>query len=126
VSVVRGPYATFAAAPGTSTLDAPSSLLRPLLDADILITAGGQTALEAAAAGTPCVALALAADQGKQVELLAKTGVAVAATHESLAAALGDLRGERERSTLAESAQNAIDGLGAPRVAAAIALQVEQ
>ncbi|MDP9223602.1 MAG: hypothetical protein M3P18_07045, partial [Actinomycetota bacterium] len=57
VALVRGPHATVTADAGVNTIDAPDSLLEPLLASDLVVTGGGQTMLEAAAAGTPSIAL---------------------------------------------------------------------
>jgi len=74
MALVRGPQAAFAMPEGIESIDAPDSLLEPLLAADLVISAGGQTMLEAAACGTPCVALALVDNQRRQALRLAALG----------------------------------------------------
>ena len=121
VALVRGPQASFPTPAGIESIDAPDSLLEPLLKADIVISAGGQTMLEAAACGTPCVALAVVENQRQQVLRLAAlnavrpvyppdvTGAVAAAR-----ALAGDVvaRGE-----LSRNGQRVVDGYGALRVA---------
>src|SRR5579862_4436870 len=59
VKLVCGPHSDFDSTAGVEILVAPPSLLEPLLAADLVVSAAGQTMLEAAAAGTPCIALPL-------------------------------------------------------------------
>jgi UDP-2,4-diacetamido-2,4,6-trideoxy-beta-L-altropyranose hydrolase len=122
VAVVRGPHARFAPPPGAEVLEAPPSLREPLLAADAVVTAAGQTGLEAAAAGTPAVAVPLAANQRAQAAALAAAGAAVAVEHPAAAAAaLAALAAGRDlRAALARAGQAAVDGRGAARIAAAI------
>jgi UDP-2,4-diacetamido-2,4,6-trideoxy-beta-L-altropyranose hydrolase len=122
VTMVRGPHAsTVAAPPAIEILDSPDSLLEPLLAVDLAVTAGGQTMLEAAAAGTPCVALLLVENQRRQAARLAGLGAvrlvdppdvtAVAATVREL------VRDADARPALSRESQRAVDGYGALRVA---------
>ena len=60
---MRGPYATFEPPAGVELVDAPPSLLAELLAADVVVTAAGQSALEAAATGAATVAVPLAPNQ---------------------------------------------------------------
>ena len=73
VALVRGPHGRLDPPDGW-THRFPDSLLVPLLQADIAVTAGGQTMLEAAAIGTPCVAVPLVENQTRQASLLAQIG----------------------------------------------------
>jgi spore coat polysaccharide biosynthesis predicted glycosyltransferase SpsG len=125
VAVVRGPHATADPPRGIEAIEAPNSLLEPLLAADLVISAGGQTMLEAVAVGTPCVALPLVENQRAQVALALRRGAvrvvdqpdadAVA----SAATALALDHGARE--ALSTAGQRAVDGYGALRVAFEIA-----
>jgi UDP-2,4-diacetamido-2,4,6-trideoxy-beta-L-altropyranose hydrolase len=125
VTLVRGPHASVDAPAGIETLDAPESLLWPLLSADMVITAGGQTMLEAAAAGTPAVASPLVDNQRRQALRLAEVGAVrlvkdpdpgeVAATVSELAC------DSAARDALSRHGQQAVDGFGALRVAFQIA-----
>jgi spore coat polysaccharide biosynthesis predicted glycosyltransferase SpsG len=128
VSLVRGPDAHRPAPEGVSTLAAPESLLKALLHADLVITAGGQTMLEAAACGVPCVALALVDNQRAQVALLAGKGAlrSIDAANEAVAV-VGELMADRAtRQRLASVGQATVDGYGAFRIAFAIDKLTEQ
>jgi len=117
VALVRGPYAAFDAPAGVELIDAPPVLLEHLLAADVVITAAGQTALEAAATGAATVAIPFVDNQRRQAARLAEAGAAVAAEpHEAVAAARS-----LDREALAQAGQAAIDGYGALRIAFAIA-----
>jgi UDP-2,4-diacetamido-2,4,6-trideoxy-beta-L-altropyranose hydrolase len=122
VAVVQGPYATVGAPSGVETIAAPRSLLVPLLEADLVVSAGGQTA----AAGTPCVALPLVENQRAQTDVLAGLGaVRVVDPPEPSAAASAAVALARDpdaRRALSEAGQRAVDGYGALRVAFEIAL----
>lgn len=129
VTLVSGPGAQTTSSEGVQTLHTPTSLFRPLVDADLVVTAAGQTMLEAAAAGTPCVAVVLAANQRGQARRLNEMGAvrvvdppdpeAAANAARALAADAG-LRRE-----LSRAGQEAVDGFGALRVAFQIAVLSE-
>lgn len=123
VVLVRGPYA-----PQTDIFDgirvvsAPHSLFDLLVDADIVVSAAGQTMLEALAVGTPCVALVTADNQVRQAnELRAAGAVTIAGSVERAAAASRSLAADLERRhEQVWAGQCAIDGRGAMRAAAAV------
>lgn len=126
VSLVRGPYATASPPAGVRVIDSPESLIWPLLNADIVITAGGQTMLEAAATGAACVAMPLVDNQAPQVAALAHQDAVVVATirdADRLAVLLADDTEQRHR--LATRAQETIDGYGALRVAFRLAERLQ-
>ena len=120
VTLVRGPYAP-PAPPGVSALEAPESLFEPLLAADLVVGAAGQTILEAVATGAPSVALPLVDNQLRQARVLADEQavclVEAATVEAAVEAALGLSVDGAARHRLAERAQAAIDGFGALRVA---------
>jgi spore coat polysaccharide biosynthesis predicted glycosyltransferase SpsG len=130
VSLVRGPYATGPAPTGVEELVTPESLAEPLLQSDLAVTAGGQTMLEAAASGTPCVALPLVDNQRGQVATLSKRGAVRAVdpvTVTSVTAAVLELVEDfPTRRRLASAAQKAVDGDGALRIASEIAKLVRE
>src|SRR5690348_16590671 len=74
IALVPGPHSTVDRPEKATTIDAAGSLLEPLLTADLVISAAGQTMLEAAATGTPCVALPLVDNQRGQSTRLAEAG----------------------------------------------------
>jgi spore coat polysaccharide biosynthesis predicted glycosyltransferase SpsG len=124
VTLVRGPFARGDHPAGVSLLDAPDSLHGALVDTDLVVTAGGQTMLEAAAVGTPTIAVVAADNQRQQATRLADLGAVrllelpageLAQTMRELDAA------PHVRRRLARHAQAAIDGRGAHRVAERIA-----
>jgi UDP-2,4-diacetamido-2,4,6-trideoxy-beta-L-altropyranose hydrolase len=125
VAMVRGPYSAGDVPLEVETIDSPESLLEPLLSADIAVTAGGQTMLEAAAAGTPCIALPLVDNQRPQLELLGSLGavrvVDPPSATEVVAAAEALTQDRDTRRTLSRAGQQAVDGYGALRVAFEIA-----
>lgn len=122
VALVRGPHAVSPAPADVRVLEAPETLLQPLLEADLVITAGGQTLLEAAATGAPTVAVPLVENQRRHAESLARAGAAALATVDDVAKRVGVLSDDRAaRAALAEGAQRTVDGYGALRVAFAIA-----
>jgi len=124
VTLVRGPYGTGGAPSGIELLEAPDSLHDALRDADIIVSTGGQTLLEAAALGTPAIAVVAVENQRAQATQLAELGAVrlLELPGEGLPALLRELDASAEaRASLARNAQAAVDGRGAQRVAARIA-----
>ena len=113
VALVRGPYAAFEAPEGVELVDAPPSLLAELLAADVVVTAAGQTALEAACTGAATVAVPMAPNQRPNARALTAAGAAQTAEPGDEVAAVGSL----DRLALATAAQRAVDGFGALRIA---------
>lgn len=102
-------------------LVAPASLVEPLSEAGLVITAGGQTLLEALSRGRPTIVVVLAENQRAQAELAARVGAAVLVDPpepRAVAEAVGDLaRDPHRRAHLAKTARELVDGQGARRVA---------
>jgi spore coat polysaccharide biosynthesis predicted glycosyltransferase SpsG len=121
VALVRGPYATFDAPPGVELIDAPPSLLPHLLAADVVITAAGQTSLEAVATGAATIAIPMVDNQRRNAEALRGAGAArVVELGEEIS-----LEG-LDREALAVNGQHAVDGYGALRIAYRIAALAAQ
>jgi spore coat polysaccharide biosynthesis predicted glycosyltransferase SpsG len=118
VAVLRGPYATGELPDGIVAVEHPPTLLGELLGADLIVTAGGQTLLEAAATGTPAIAVVLAEDQRTQAEAVASAGAAMLAEPgPGVSEAAGELAASvGTRAALARRGQELIDGYGALRV----------
>ena len=119
VTLVRGPHAPAPQIDGIEVLEAPDSLYEHQLSADLVICGGGQTMLEAAACGTPCLTLVLAENQREQALSLGASGGVVLvdpATVEGVLAATRDLD-PAFRHELSRRAQDAVDGYGALRIA---------
>jgi spore coat polysaccharide biosynthesis predicted glycosyltransferase SpsG len=117
VAVLRGPFSRLTAPPGTRVLDAQPSLRPLLLDADLVLSAAGQTALEAAACGTPAVLVALDAFQAAQGARLAHAGAARLVEAGDVARTIHAL----DRAAMAAAGPAVVDCRGALRVAQAIA-----
>ena len=100
------------------TIEGPASLLDALLEADLVVTAGGQTMLEALAAGAPCVAVCLVENQRRQTERLASEGAIHLAEREGVGAEVAALAGDAERRRdLVRKGRELVDGFGALRIA---------
>ena len=131
VTLVWGPHAGPLAAPeGVVVLAAPNSLVDALLSTDVVVTAGGQTMLEAVAAGTPCTAIPLVENQRPQVARLAglqAVRVIDPPDPNDVARAVIEVsRDATARRDLSRRSQSAIDGYGALRVAFRIGQLVRQ
>jgi spore coat polysaccharide biosynthesis predicted glycosyltransferase SpsG len=123
VTLVLGPYATEEPPGGVTVVRAPGRMADVLQAADVVVTAAGQTMLEALCAGTPTVALAGADNQRAQLMLATDAGAACGAATPDEAAAratalLDDVAGRR---ALAAAGRTLVDGFGALRVAGRIA-----
>jgi spore coat polysaccharide biosynthesis predicted glycosyltransferase SpsG len=120
VALVRAPLARFDAPPGVELVDAPASLLHEFLAADVVVTAAGQTSLEAVATGAATVALPLVDNQRANAAELERAGAALVVTPEAVPAAIASLDTAR-REALARAGQAAVDGYGALRIAFRVA-----
>jgi spore coat polysaccharide biosynthesis predicted glycosyltransferase SpsG len=127
VVVVEGPLAVVRSPlrGRVRTVSAPASLLELLRDAGLVITAAGQTLLEALACGKPTIALITAENQRRQAEIVAAAGAAILVDPPEVpkvaGAAAGLAADPATRDRLSHAAQRVVDGYGALRVAFAIA-----
>ncbi len=122
VRLVVGPWGMQAHDPLVTPVHAPDGLVFELLDADLVVTAGGVTMIEACCLGRPIVAFAIASNQTAAVAGAAHAGAVLAADASSAADVAARLaRDAGLRSRLGEAARNLVDGQGAARVASAIA-----
>jgi UDP-2,4-diacetamido-2,4,6-trideoxy-beta-L-altropyranose hydrolase len=136
-SVALGPFATPTAeltetiegAAGRASLVVGAASLLPLQrDADLAVSAGGQTLYELLRLGVPTIALHTADNQAPAVERLAEEGIVrgglaarAPAPYEKVTDLLEHLAADRQaREALAEAGPRLVDGGGARRVAAAI------
>ncbi|HEV3228207.1 MAG TPA: glycosyltransferase [Solirubrobacteraceae bacterium] len=120
VVLVVGPYAHPDAPSGVELVVAPASLLAEMMRADLVVSAAGQTMLEATAVGTPCVALVLFDNQQRNATLLEGLGAVrvVRSVGPELARALRELAENTEaRRQMSQHGQAAVDGYGAHRIA---------
>jgi len=120
VALVRGPHAPPPfSVDGVELLEAPDSLLEQQLAADLVISGGGQTMLEAAACGTPCLTLVLAENQRGQAFRLESSGAVVVVDPPDIDRIVAAIRGldASARQELSRRGQLAVDGEGARRIA---------
>jgi len=108
---------------GLTVLPLRGSLADELERIDVLVCAGGQTALEAAAWGVPMVLMAIADNQRANVEQLRWSGAALVAQDAAGAAALVRTLVEdaAARDAMSRAGRAAVDSRGAARIAAIIA-----
>ncbi|HEY8585083.1 MAG TPA: glycosyltransferase [Capillimicrobium sp.] len=118
IGLVRGAAAPPVAVPGVETVRGSLDLSEELAAADLVVSGAGQTAMEAAALGRPCVAVVLVDNQRAQAAALADAGAAVVVEPGEAVSATVSLAAERaERAALGARAAATIDGQGARRVA---------
>jgi spore coat polysaccharide biosynthesis predicted glycosyltransferase SpsG len=106
----------------------PPDVRTLLLEADVAVSAAGQTLFELAWAGCPAVAIAIADNQQANLAgfeacgtVVALDGPDTAGFPERLAQAVADLLADGEaRRAMADAGQRLVDGRGARRVAAAV------
>jgi spore coat polysaccharide biosynthesis predicted glycosyltransferase SpsG len=110
-------------------ISSPLTVCDLMLEADLAISAAGQTLYELASAGCPTIGVAIADNQRGQLKALAEAGVLLMAGDATgnsdivinIGRLLEPLLSDFEaRTTLASAAQRTIDGQGACRVAEAI------
>lgn len=124
VGLLRGPYAGGVVPAGVEVVSAAADTAALLRGADIVVTAGGQTLLEAAACGTPAVVVPSADNQLGNAARVREAGAArvlpssAEGLSEALRALASDAGGRRD---MAARGQAAVDGRGAHRVAERIA-----
>jgi UDP-2,4-diacetamido-2,4,6-trideoxy-beta-L-altropyranose hydrolase len=124
---VVGPWGRGSDDARVSPVHAPEGLGPELAAADVVVTAGGVTMLEACCLGRPTVAFSIAAGQGRALAGAAHVGAVVAvdvAAAADVAARLA--RDVDARRRLATSARVLVDGQGSARVAAIIAGMARQ
>ena len=108
--------------------DAPCSLCDLMREADLAISAGGQTLYELARVGCPTVAVSTASNQDGQLRMFVEAGFVRAvgrADDRGTLNAIGDvvsslLWDQDTRAALSSAGQELVDGQGALRVAQAI------
>jgi spore coat polysaccharide biosynthesis predicted glycosyltransferase SpsG len=119
---VVGPWGLGSDDDRIETVHAPDGLGPELAAADLVITAGGVTMLEACCLGRPVVAFSIAQGQGRALAGAAHVGAVVAVDVSSAAEVATRLADDvNVRSRLAASARILVDGQGSARVAAVIA-----
>jgi spore coat polysaccharide biosynthesis predicted glycosyltransferase SpsG len=122
VRQVVGPWGMGTDDDRVEIVHAPDGLGPELAAADVVVTAGGVTMLEACCLGRPTVAFSIAAGQGRALAGAAHVGAVVAVDVGSAADVAARLaRDVNARSRLSTSARVLVDGQGSARVAAVIA-----
>jgi UDP-2,4-diacetamido-2,4,6-trideoxy-beta-L-altropyranose hydrolase len=141
VTAIIGPFfENFAEIQGTAQrkrrsitlVDAPDSVRELMSEADLAISAGGQTLYELACVGCPTVAVRMATNQDGQLSEFEKTGflrIAGHANDKGIVEAIGEavrtlLADPQARAVMSAAGQRLIDGQGALRVAEAILAEV--
>ncbi len=100
----------------------PEGLGPELASADVVVTAGGVTMLEACCLGRPTVAFSIAPGQSRTLAGAAHVGAVLAVDVTSAAGVAARLAGDlNARSRLSATARVLVDGQGAAQVAAVIA-----
>jgi UDP-2,4-diacetamido-2,4,6-trideoxy-beta-L-altropyranose hydrolase len=127
IRLVVGPWGADCDDNRVVAVHAPDGLADELVAADVVVTAGGVTMLEACCLGRPTVALAIAPNQTRAVAGAAHAGALLAADEASAASVAARLAHDRDlRTRLSLQARALIDGQGAARVAAAVATIASQ
>ena len=127
VRLVVGPWGRAVADDRVDVVPAPAGLASELAAADVVVTAGGVTMLEACALGRPTVAFAIADNQSRSLAGAASVGAVARADASSAAAVAARLAlDDTARERLAVAARQLVDGQGAARVAAAVAAIARQ
>ncbi len=137
ISAIIGPYFEHPdkvqAAAGSirstvSLVTDPTSVRVLMEEADLAVSAAGQTLYELARVGCPTVAFVMGSDQTEQLEAIAQSGCVIsvgdsrqgdlcARVREALTALLSDAR---LRAEMTEAGRRLVDGQGAHRVAQAV------
>ena len=124
---VVGPWGLGTDDDRVETVHAPEGLGPELAAADLVVTAGGVTMLEACCLGRPVIAFSIAPGQSRALAGAAQVGAVVAVDVASAAEVAAELaRDVDARRRFANSARVLVDGQGAARVAAVIAGMARQ
>ena len=120
-----GPWSQRSTDPSVVTVDAPDGLGNELAAAQVVVTAGGVTMLEALAMGRPTVVVVTADNQAAQADAVRRAGAAqvldrTATSDDVVDAVQALLADDARRADLAERGRSLIDGRGADRVAEAV------
>jgi spore coat polysaccharide biosynthesis predicted glycosyltransferase SpsG len=118
VRLAVGPWGSDAVPEGVELIRAVDGLGPALAGADVVVTAGGVTLLEALVLARPTVAVVLADNQRPAAEGAAAASAVVLSDPAGAAAAAAALTGDAvRRQALAQAARTLVDGQGARRVA---------
>jgi len=137
VSVIVGPFfdnfsqvqaAAQRAQRAITLVRAPDSVRDLMMEADLAVSAGGQTLYELARVGCPTVAVRMASNQDAQLAAFEEAGllrIAGRGNNAAIVEAIGDvvaplLTDPHARAAMSAAGQHLIDGQGALRVAQAI------
>jgi spore coat polysaccharide biosynthesis predicted glycosyltransferase SpsG len=122
VRLVVGPWSRPGVPHGVVVVEQPRGLWSELAAADIVVTAGGVTLLEACALARPTIAMATAANQQRNVAGAVAAGAAVGVgSPDDAADAVAELAGDPPaRLRLQRAAEVWVDGCGPDRVAEAV------
>ncbi|MDQ1382062.1 MAG: hypothetical protein QOJ71_2781 [Actinomycetota bacterium] len=119
---VVGPWGRSAEDTRVESVVAPAGLGPEIAAADIVVTAGGVSMLEACCLARPVVAFSIAAGQDRSLAGAAHVGAVLVADVASAASLAQELAHDHaDRRRLSRAAQTLVDGQGSARVAAIIA-----
>ena len=117
VRLVTGPWGSRGVPPGVEGVDGTAGIDKALAGADIVVTAGGVTMLEAMRLGRPVVAVMTADNQRHYLQRASDDGAIVWAGLDDAATAVASLADDPDRRVeLSARARGLVDGQGADRV----------
>jgi UDP-2,4-diacetamido-2,4,6-trideoxy-beta-L-altropyranose hydrolase len=118
VQLVVGPWSGGAVPPGIEIIERSDGLGSELAAADLVVTAGGVTMLEALCLGRPTIAIITAANQRRAVSGAARAGAVEQATIDEAPGVVERMVDDPgRRQALSAAARTLVDGRGAMRVA---------
>lgn len=143
VSVIIGPFfdnfsevqaAAQRAQRAITLVRAPDSVCDLMMEADLAVSAGGQTLYELARVGCPTVAVRMASNQDGQLGVFEEAGflrIAGHGDHRGIVEAIGEavrtlLADRQARTAMSAAGQRLIDGQGALRVARTIRAEISR
>lgn len=105
--------------------DSPGNLPLLMYQADLIVSAGGQTTYELSALGIPAIIFSVVANQTSNIEMFSKSGAIcfIGSTEQEnikqvFSTALTDLLHDKnKRKAMSDAGKQLVDGLGAQRVA---------
>lgn len=121
IEAVAGPWGADEAQPGVHIVDGSAGIAGNLAAADLVVTAGGVTLLEALALGRPVIVIQTADNQRHYVNAVVRADAAIKADPAGIADAVSTLAADvARRRALSAAGRALIDGRGPDRVAEAL------
>ena len=120
IALVVGPWGSKGVPLGVRAIDGRYGIGSELAHADVVVTAGGVTLLEALRLGRPTVVVQTSENQRRYVEATDGAGAALWRRPEEVASAVASLMVGDQRRVLSATARRLVDGEGPTRVAQAL------